>query len=254
MKLNDQNLENLILKILALKEAGKSDEEILALFPQEKEVLQDIFNTLNLLKQGKEGIKPPKALLRQILDKTSPVTDSEKDRYLYREGSKTTKISFWQKLIGISTMNKKVYLTLITLLIVAIGSIAYWQLSLKTEVSPLENQVVLEKASLNDDNKVLKELGEDTTFDTLEQDLSQVSEADTNVPLTNTAITNTTSPTNAATPTNTNGTVDLSAIEGIEDEFSQDLDSLALDLNNFDGLLNDNSLDNFESALALVTE
>ncbi|MBI4692104.1 MAG: hypothetical protein HY773_01535, partial [Candidatus Terrybacteria bacterium] len=73
----DDQLEKILSEALKLQEEGKTIPEILDLFPGHKKELGEIFETIEILKNQKEKIIPPKELLNKI------ITSAETERYSY---------------------------------------------------------------------------------------------------------------------------------------------------------------------------
>lgn len=66
MKYNEQSEKN-IIKALELLEKGKPSPEILNLFPEQKEELRELFQTMETVQSAKNNIRPPEKLLYEII-------------------------------------------------------------------------------------------------------------------------------------------------------------------------------------------
>lgn len=120
--MNNNNLEKIIDRVLTLIERGKSPREILAMVPEYRKELQEIFQILDLLNVQKEKVAPSKELLAKILSnlpRAESVTEGEVSRYLYRGEQKPNDYA-WQegrpseiitktKIYDLMTINWKVW-------------------------------------------------------------------------------------------------------------------------------------------------
>lgn len=66
MTYNEQSEKN-IIKALELLEKGKSIPEILNLFPEQKEELQELFQAMKTVQSAKNSIRPSETLLQEII-------------------------------------------------------------------------------------------------------------------------------------------------------------------------------------------
>lgn len=146
--MNDK-FEEILNKALELKKEGKSVPEILALFPEQKKELEEMFETIKILARQKEKILPPKELLSKI------ITNTETERYSYREEKgRPSIINIIFNQIH-NFMAPKLKLTLALIAIVAvIGIFSYYQLGLRAP-QQLAKEGVLPKATGNIDDAVI---------------------------------------------------------------------------------------------------
>lgn len=66
MNITDRQL-NILSQALKLRDEGKTENEILALFPEEQQELRDLFLTMNELQTGRQAVMPSRALLTRVL-------------------------------------------------------------------------------------------------------------------------------------------------------------------------------------------
>lgn len=66
MTYNEQS-DKIIIKALELLEKGKTQPEILNLFPEQKEELRELFQTMETVQSAKNNIRPPDKLLYEII-------------------------------------------------------------------------------------------------------------------------------------------------------------------------------------------
>lgn len=78
-------------KLLSLYEEGKSDKEIIGIFPENEKEIKEIFLLFSELKNGKEFLNPSRNLLDNTLERIeNNVTETEKNRYVYKADEKNT--------------------------------------------------------------------------------------------------------------------------------------------------------------------
>jgi hypothetical protein len=153
MSNNSENLEKIINEALNLKEEGKTISEILNLYPEYKNELKEIFQTIDILNEEKEKVLPSKELLVKILSELTSsknVTEKEFSRYLYRSKKEPDfsgykgRGSIIQLLERTSLMTmKKIYLGIGVLVLALIVIGAYYL----TVVTPNSNQQTANQAS-----------------------------------------------------------------------------------------------------------
>ncbi len=87
---NNEKLENVLGEALKFYEEGKSIPEILDLFPEYKKDLEEIFEVIELVRQGKDAIEPSKEVLSEMLNRipSNGVTYLKIRRYPYGGGIK----------------------------------------------------------------------------------------------------------------------------------------------------------------------
>lgn len=66
MKYNEQS-DKIIIKALELLEKGKTQPEILNLFPEQREELRELFQTMETVQSAKNNIRPSEKLLYEII-------------------------------------------------------------------------------------------------------------------------------------------------------------------------------------------
>jgi len=240
---NNNKLEKIFSKSLELYEKGKSISEILDLYPDYSEELQEIFQTIQMLTHEKENLIPPKELLAKIISQIKipeEVTKIEESRYLHR-GEIKGRPSIFQSLTKTEwlIMSKKIYIGIgvLALALLVIGGI-YWQSERqKVAVSPIEieSEVSFEEQSLNQDIAELEGVEEGKSLENLEQDLGEIAEE--------------------SVPVTPGEKIDITSIENLESELDSELSSLSNDLSDLEGgVVNDTSLDNLDSGLSGIVE
>jgi len=241
MKTNWENLEKTINEALELKEKGKAIPEILALYPEYKEELKEIFQTIDILNKGKENVLSPKELLVKILFeafKEKTVTKEEFGRYLYRGVKEPGFAGFKGRpsvvnLEGIvNFMTRKVYLGIVVVvLVILVGAGIYWQLEKqKTAVSPIESETSLDEQSLEQDITDLETLEKDQSLGSLDQDLSDIAQE--------------------AAPATSGQKIDIASLENLESDLSSELNSVSADLSDLSGFESDTSLGDLDAGLS----
>lgn len=166
----DDQFEKILNEALRLQEEGKSIPEILNLFPEQKRALEEMFETIKILKDQKERVMPPKELLSKI------ITNIETERYSYREEEgRPSIINIIFNQIH-NFMAPKLKLTLALIAIVAvIGIFSYYQLGLKAP-QQLAKEGVLPKATGNIDDAVISLLQDASSEELfLEEELNDIS-------------------------------------------------------------------------------
>jgi len=169
MNIKNIEFEKILSEALKLQEEGKTIPEILDLFPEHKKELGGIFETIEILKNQKEKIIPPKELLNKI------ITSAETERYSYREEGRPSIINIILNQIH-NLMAPKWKMTLALVAIIAvIGIFAYYQLGQKAP----QQIGILPKATGNVDdvvNGLLQEISSEELFleDELLGDISLV--------------------------------------------------------------------------------
>ncbi len=88
MDYNEQS-EKTITKALELLEGGKSELEILNLFPEQKDELRELFQTMETIQSAKNGIRPPEALLHQIISQIPDERTEHQENHLSSFGFST---------------------------------------------------------------------------------------------------------------------------------------------------------------------
>ncbi len=146
---NNEKLEKILSEAIELQEKGKSIPEILNLFPEHKETLQEIFQTITILKTQKAQIAPTKELLAQIISRlkvNEGVTKQESSRYLYR-GTKKGRSSLITIIKNQYTMATKWKIIVpVGILALVVAVIMVTQLGGKREIAgpqPTEQQAPL---------------------------------------------------------------------------------------------------------------
>ncbi|MDD5430787.1 MAG: hypothetical protein PHP03_00995 [Candidatus Pacebacteria bacterium] len=106
------NSENILMEALKLQEQGRSVQEILNLYPENKNELQEMFETIDFLNKEKNKIEPSKEVLEKIIDQISSekyVTNEEINRCSYRKGrlinlSQIHNIMNWKLIVPIGVV------------------------------------------------------------------------------------------------------------------------------------------------------
>lgn len=234
---NNEKLEKPLRKFLELREKGKSSPEILSSLPEFRNEIEKIFQIVEILSRQKENIIPSPEILASIISQISikdGVTNKEKKRYLYRGEIKGQPSILQLVDIIFSTMAKKLYLGIsFIILILLIGGGYYWQ-SQKVAVLPIESEVSYEEKSLEQDMADLEKFSQDTSLDTLKEDLTEIAGKE---------IVSEVKP-----------KIEIASIENLESELSLELSSFSTDLSALEGFESDNSLDNLESGLSQLFE
>lgn len=88
MNYNEQS-EKILTKALELLERGKSKLEILNLFPEQKDELRELFQTMETVQSTKNGIRPPEELLRQIISQIPDERTEHQENHLSSFGFST---------------------------------------------------------------------------------------------------------------------------------------------------------------------
>lgn len=145
----NEKLEESIIKALELRDKGKSIPEILDLFSEHKEIIQEIFQTIGILQAQKEDIVPKKELLTKIISgvsKNQSVTNGEISRYLYR-GKIKGRSSIVQSLgiinWFINMMNKAYIAGAVVLIVVVLGGI-YWYSQRRVDLGAVVDEALQE--------------------------------------------------------------------------------------------------------------
>lgn len=81
MSKKEKQLADILEQALALQESGKAREEILAMFPEQRNELSEILSAAAELGNVKNKINPPRALLEKIIAEIKPVTSGVEPRY-----------------------------------------------------------------------------------------------------------------------------------------------------------------------------
>jgi hypothetical protein len=81
MNSEEKQLADILEQALALQKSGKAREEILAMFPEQKNELAKILAVAADLKNVNNKIVPPRALLEKIIAEINPVTSGAESRY-----------------------------------------------------------------------------------------------------------------------------------------------------------------------------
>ncbi|TSD03763.1 MAG: hypothetical protein Athens071426_45 [Parcubacteria group bacterium Athens0714_26] len=144
--INDKNLERIFEKVLELLDSGKSQEEILNLFPESREMLKEIFFTINLFKKEGESIIPSKELFKQIIERIpSGVTNEVNPRYLYRKEVQSRfsfkKINNITKIYNLMTINWKIWAPVGIVAVVTLVTIGFNQLGIKAPQAPIAGEM-----------------------------------------------------------------------------------------------------------------
>ncbi len=246
---NNEKLDKILNEAIELQEKGKSIPEILNLFPEHKETLQEIFQIITILKTQKEQIAPTKELLAQIISRlkvNENVTKQKLSRYLYYRGAPRSNLleilrgkikgrpSIIQlfNVVKFSDMIRKSYIGIgvIGLVVLVAAGVYYWQ-SQKVTVSPIESEVSYEEEILSQDIAELEDFSQDVSLDSLDEDLADIAEEKV-----------------------VSKEIEIASIENLESELSLELNGLSTDLSDLEGFEGDVSLDNLDSGLSQVVE
>lgn len=116
-----KNFDELIYKVLDLLEKGKSSQEIVSLFPEDKEELEEILKTINILNFQKEDALPSRELLKKI------VTQIPSLRYSNKEVEKGRSFNLINLISENMTLNWK-FISVFAVLAIFVSVVAYFQL------------------------------------------------------------------------------------------------------------------------------
>ena len=78
----NQSTEKIIFKALELLEKGKSESEILSLFPEHPNEIKELFQTLATVRTAKDAIRPPKELLHKIISQIPDERTEHQENHL----------------------------------------------------------------------------------------------------------------------------------------------------------------------------
>lgn len=140
---NDKNIEEIIEKALQYLDRGKTPAEILNLFPEHQNELNEILSTVSLFKKEREKIVPPSGLLKQILNKVAEsVTNGINIRYLYRKEvqGRPSLNNITTKIHDLMTINWKIWAPLGIIAVVALVIIGYSQFGAKAPQAPIAGE------------------------------------------------------------------------------------------------------------------
>lgn len=234
MNETNEKIEYIISQVADMRDNGKSIADILNKFPEHQEEIKDVFLIIDELKNSKNLIEPPKELLRSIIDRIpkDSVTNSNENRYIITEDSKGRVLQQIISNIYFIAMNKKLAGLLAVLLVVALGSVYFWQqksgqdaITQKFAATDIEFD-----QDITDDIDDIEYIAQDTSLDNLETELAMINEND--IP----------SPGKTA--------ADSVSLDALDAELSYSLDSLSGDFNDIEGVTNDMSLDSIDSGLS----
>lgn len=152
--MNNNNLEKIIDQTLTLIERGKSVREILAMLPEHKKELEEIFQILDLLNIQKEKIVPSQELLTKIianLPTAKSVTEEKASRYLYNRGEQKPNDYAWHKgrpseiiikpkIHDLMTINWKVWAPLGIVAVAVLVIIGFFQFGTKAPQTPVAEE------------------------------------------------------------------------------------------------------------------
>lgn len=234
MNETNEKIEYIISQAADMRDNGKSIADILNKFPEHQEEIKDVFLIVDGLKNSKNLIEPPKELLRSIIDRIpkDSVTNSNENRYIITEDSKGRVLQQIISNIYFIAMNKKLAGLLAVLLVVALGSVYFWQ-------QKSGQDAVTQKFAATDiefgqditnDIDDIEYIAQDTSLDNLETELAMINENDM--------------------PSTGKTVIDSASLDALDTELSYSLDSLSGDFNDIEGVTNDMSLDSIDSGLS----
>lgn len=229
-----KKIEYIVSQAADMRDNGKSITDILNKFPEHQEEIKDVFLIVDGLKNSKNLIEPPKELLRSIIDRIpkDSVTNSNENRYTITGDSKGRVLQQIISNIYFIAMNKKLAGLIAVLLVVALGSVYFWQQ--KSDQDAVTQKFATTDIGfdqdITDDIDDIEYIAQDTSLDNLETELAMISEND------------------ISSPGKT--VVDNTSIDALDTELSYSLDSLSGDFNDIEGVANDMSLDSIDSGLS----
>lgn len=140
---NGQKLEEILEKTLEYLDSGRTPAEILNLFPKHREMLKEIFSTINLFKKEGKSIVPSKELFRHVMEQIpGDVTNGVNLRYLYQKEVKgrPSLSNIITKVHDLMTINWKVWAPLGIIAVVALAVIGYSQFGAKAPQAPVAEE------------------------------------------------------------------------------------------------------------------
>lgn len=102
--------EKILMKALGLLEDGKTEQEILGLFPDERAELHELFETINLLHSTKKEILPSKNFIANLINALSTTAPAP-----------TPKITFKKLVISRILVPTAVFAALVALVLINTG-------------------------------------------------------------------------------------------------------------------------------------
>ncbi|MBI5077678.1 hypothetical protein HZB94_04845, partial [Candidatus Falkowbacteria bacterium] len=172
----DKKLNQALEKALAMKKQGKSNAEIIKLFPNCQSELESLLETAAVVEKGRDNILPDENVLRKILARMDQVTADDAARYSFTEES--SEANFIGNLLSNfnqAFMSKKVYVGAVAavFLLAIIVGVGWYNFSRSPEeisLATLENGV----DELDAEFAYLTELSNDPFAD-LDGDLQMIS-------------------------------------------------------------------------------
>jgi len=144
--MKDELLKKILVKAIEFQENGKKTEEILAMFPEAKSELQEMFEMENMLEQEKNSINPSRDLFEKI------VTENKDIRYKNMDSDEGRSSSLIINLIE-KLMNSKLKIAFSAIIIVLLVGFVFYHFSFK-KTYYAENQK--DTSQQNTENNVQK--------------------------------------------------------------------------------------------------
>ncbi len=140
---NDKKIEGIIEKALQYLDNGKTPAEVLNLFTEHRNELNEILSIVSLLKKEKEKLVPPGELFRQVMDKiTISVTNGVDTRYSCREEVKgrPSLNNITAKINNLMTVHWKVWAPIGIVAVVALAIMSSYQFGTKEPQAPVAEE------------------------------------------------------------------------------------------------------------------
>jgi len=148
--INDENLDKVILDVFFLYEHGESIPEILDLYPEHKEELQEIFQIIKLLVEEKKNIPVSKDFLLEIISRIQSKENFRgvKNKSLFSEKEAKGRLSLINIIKNQYTMATKwkviISLAILLLVVALVGVSQLGKEKLSPKISPKEEKIAKE--------------------------------------------------------------------------------------------------------------
>lgn len=243
--IGEEITEELLSKALGLYDEGKPVPDILSMFPDQKEELSRIFDSIKVLKTQKEAVVAPKELLKKIVSAVPYVTAVKDDRYSFGGDRLKSSVPASQPFDILKTFTmKKMYVGIVALLLVIVvagissrhrgGNDVTVNLPVK-EV----NKLAADQEVLGKDITELEAMAADEEFlGSIDEDMAGISEEQTE------------SNSNVSPTGNKTGKpVNVAYLDDLEKDFGSEITSFTGDSQDLEGISGDTSLNVMDSDL-----